>query len=127
MENAKKDGYLHGYAATLFGRRRRLGELKSTNANLRGFGERVAMNTPIQGTAADIIKAAMVAVQDELEKQGLKAQLILQVHDELLIETPEDEKEQVVKLLRRCMEEVIDLKVPLVADIQTGKDWYETK
>ena len=127
MEAAKRDGYLHGYATTLFGRRRKLEELKSRNANLRSFGERVAMNTPIQGTAADIIKAAMVAVQRELSQQGLKARLILQVHDELLIETPEDEKDRVVKLLRQCMEQVIDLKVPLVADIQTGRDWYETK
>lgn len=126
MEAAKRDGYLKGYATTLFGRRRRLEELKSRNANLRNFGERVALNTPIQGTAADIIKAAMVAVHQKLKDQGLQARLILQVHDELLIEAPEQEEQQVVRLLRQCMEQVIQLKVPLVADIQVGRNWYET-
>ncbi len=127
MEQAKKDGYLNEYASTLYGRRRKLKELKSANVNLRNFGERAAMNTPIQGTAADIIKAAMVAVHEKLAEAGLKARLILQVHDELLIETPLDEKSEVVTLLRACMENVIKLSVPLVSDIKTGNSWYDTK
>ena len=127
MEQAKKDGYLNEYASTLYGRRRKLKELKSSNVNLRNFGERAAMNTPIQGTAADIIKAAMVAVHERLEAEGLKAKLILQVHDELLIESPLEEKDSVVALLRACMENVIVLKVPLTCDIKTGNSWYDTK
>jgi DNA polymerase-1 len=127
MERAKKDGYLNEYAATLYGRRRKLKELKSSNVNLRNFGERAAMNTPIQGSAADIIKAAMVAVHERLVAEGLRARLILQVHDELLIETPLEEKDSVVALLRACMENVIMLKVPLTCDIKTGNSWYDTK
>lgn len=127
METAKKEGYLNEYAQTLYGRRRRLPELKSSNANQRNFGERVAMNMPIQGTAADIIKAAMVRVHRRLAEEGLKARLILTVHDELLIEAPEEEAGQVVGLLRESMEGVIKLKVPLQSDIKTGNSWYETK
>jgi len=127
MENAKKDGYQNGYAATLYGRRRWLKELKSSNANLRNFGERAAMNTPIQGTAADIIKAAMVRVHRRLQESGLKSRLILTVHDELLIEALEEEATQVASLLRDSMENVIDLSVPLVSDIKTGRSWYDTK
>ena len=127
METAKKEGYLNEYAQTLYGRRRRLPELKSSNANQRNFGERVAMNMPIQGTAADIIKAAMVRVHRRLSEEGLKARLILTVHDELLIEAPEEEAVQVVGLLRESMEGVIKLKVPLQSDIKTGNSWYETK
>ncbi len=127
MEKAKKDGYLNEYAATLYGRRRYLKELKASNVNLRNFGERVAMNTPIQGTAADIIKAAMVRVHHRLQQEGLKARLILQVHDELLVEAPENERDQVVTLLRDCMENVIKLRVPLISDIKSGYSWYDTK
>ena len=127
MEQAKKDGYANEYATTLFGRRRQLKELKSGNANVRNFGERAAMNTPIQGTAADIIKAAMVAVHDALDTQRLQAKLILQVHDELLIEAPEGEQEEVFALLKRCMENVIRLSVPLKSDVQVGRSWYATK
>ena len=127
METAKKEGYLNEYAATLYGRRRKLPELKSGNANLRNFGERVAMNMPIQGTAADIIKAAMVRVHERLSEEGLKSKLILTVHDELLIEAPREEAEKAVGLLRTCMEGVIELKVPLQSDIKTGNSWYETK
>lgn len=127
METAKKEGYLNEYAQTLYGRRRRLPELKNGNANQRNFGERVAMNMPIQGTAADIIKAAMVRVHRRLSEEGLKARLILTVHDELLIEAPEEEAVQVVGLLRESMEGVIKLKVPLQSDIKTGNSWYETK
>ena len=91
----------------------------------RSFGERVAMNTPIQGTAADIIKIAMVSVYRELKKQGLKSHLILQVHDELIIETAIDETEQVQKLLQKCMTEAAELKTTLLAETGKGNNWYE--
>ena len=127
MENAKKEGYQSGYATTLYGRRRWLKELKSSNANLRNFGERAAMNTPIQGTAADIIKAAMVRVHRRLADSGLESRLILTVHDELIIEAPEQEAAQAASLLRESMEQVIELSVPLVCEIKTGRSWYDTK
>ena len=127
MDAAVKQGYDQGYAVTMMGRRRQLPELKSGNANVRSFGERAAMNTPVQGTAADIIKLAMVRVHDALKKEGLNARLILQVHDELLIEAPREETETVSRILRECMEQVYALKVPLVAEVKTGESWYETK
>jgi len=127
MQDAVKYGYEHGYIATLFGRRRLLPELKSGNANTRSFGERAAMNTPIQGTAADIIKSAMVRAHTALDEHGLKARLILQVHDELIIEAPEDEVETVIRLLKASMEQVVKLKVPLKCDIKSGSSWYDTK
>lgn len=125
MEKAKQDGYRNGYAETLYGRRRWLTELQAKNANLRAFGERAAMNTPIQGTAADIIKAAMVKVYEELKPY--RARLILQVHDELIVECPPEEKDEVAALLHRCMENVLPLSVPLVADVHIGENWYESK
>ena len=127
MDDAVKKGYDRGYAETMMGRRRQLPELKSGNANVRSFGERAAMNTPVQGTAADIIKLAMVRVHEKLKEEGLRARLILQVHDELLIEAPAEEKEKVAALLQKCMEEVFALKVPLVAEVKTGESWFETK
>lgn len=127
MDRAVKEGYETGMARTLFGRIRRLDELKSGNANIRKFGERAAMNTPIQGTAADIIKLSMVRVHDALQAGGFKARLILQVHDELLIEAPQAEAEGVAQLLRDCMEHVAELSVPLLAEVKTGSSWYETK
>ena len=127
MEEAVKAGYENGYAATLMGRRRQLPELKMSNANMRNFGERAAMNTPVQGTAADIIKLAMVRVHDALKNEGLQARLILQVHDELLIEAPKEEEARVARILRQCMEQVYQLHVPLVADVKTGESWFETK
>ena len=127
MRRAVAEGYDTGMARTLFGRVRQLPELKSPNANIRNFGERAAMNTPVQGTAADIIKLAMVRVHEALKKEGLKAKLILQVHDELIIEAPQAEAERVAALLRDCMENVYTLSVPLVAEVKTGNSWYETK
>lgn len=127
MDRAVKEGYETGMARTIFGRVRRLDELKSGNVNIRKFGERAAMNTPVQGTAADIIKLAMVRVHDALRQGGFKARLILQVHDELLIEAPQDEAGRVAQLLRNCMEHVAELSVPLVAEVKTGSSWYETK
>ena len=127
MDEAVKQGYENGYATTLMGRRRQLPELKSSNANTRNFGERAAMNTPVQGTAADIIKLAMVRVHQALKAEGLSARLILQVHDELLIEAPAEEADRVAAILRKCMEQVYSLSVPLVAEVKTGESWYETK
>ena len=116
-----------GYAETLFKRRRYIPELNSNNYLVRQFGTRAAMNTPIQGTAADIIKIAMINVYNELKNRKLKSKLILQVHDELLIETYEDEKELVKNILKNCMENVIKLSVPLKVDLNEGKSWYDAK
>jgi len=116
-----------GYAETLFGRRRPLPELRASNFNVRQFGERVAMNMPIQGTAADIIKMAMVRVDRALKEQGLKARLVLQVHDELIVDTPRGEADRVMDLMRDAMENVAAFSVRLIAEIKCGESWYETK
>lgn len=123
VEHAKETGYVE----TLFGRRRYLPELSSSNFNLRSFGERVAMNMPIQGTAADIIKIAMIRVVHRLEKEGLRARLILQVHDELIVEALEEEAPLVQQLLTEEMEQAIHLSVPMVAEATIGKTWYDAK
>lgn len=120
-------GHKQGYVTTLMGRRRNLPELASSNYQTRSFGERAAMNTPIQGTAADIIKIAMVRVARALEAQGLSARLILQVHDELIVDAPADEAERVSALLQREMEGALSMKVPLTAEVKTGRSWYDTK
>lgn len=127
MDESVRVGYDRGYAETLMGRRRPLPELKSSNANIRAFGERAAMNTPVQGTAADVIKLAMIRVHDALEKSGLRARLILQVHDELLLEAPEDEVSQAKALLKDCMENALKLSVPLIADVGAGESWFQAK
>ena len=127
MDEAREKGKELGYAQTLLGRRRMLPELKSANAVQRAFGERVAMNMPVQGTAADIIKAAMVRVHQELKEHFPAARLILQVHDELLVETPKEQAQDVAALLKNAMENIAPLRVPLVADVKTGESWYETK
>ena len=116
-----------GYVETLFHRRRDLPELKSSNFNLRSFGERVALNMPIQGTAADIMKLAMVRVEQRLKREGLGAKLIMQVHDELIVECPEEEKEIVERLLEEEMSGVVRLSVPLPAQAHSGKTWLEAK
>ena len=121
VEQARADGYV----STLLGRRRWLPELKSSNFNTRSFGERVALNMPIQGTAADIIKLAMIRVRDRLRAEGLKGRLVLQVHDELIVECPEEESEAVQALLRQEMEGVMELSVPLVADTAAGRRWAD--
>ena len=120
-------GKRDGYVRTLMGRRRELPELQSSNYNTRSFGERVAMNMPIQGTAADVIKLAMVRVHEALQREGLQAKLILQIHDELIIDAPFEEVARVEKLLAECMENVIALSVPLSAEVKTGRSWFETK
>ncbi len=122
VEQAKADGYV----STLMGRRRWLPELKSSNFNTRSFGERVALNMPIQGTAADIIKLAMLRVRDRLKAEGLRGQLVLQVHDELIVECPQEEQERVCALLKEEMEGVFPLSVPLVAETHAGQSWAES-
>lgn len=123
VEEAKKNGYV----TTLFGRRRPVPELKSSNFMQRSFGERIAMNSPIQGTAADIIKIAMIKVFEALHCQGMKSRMILQIHDELLIETEPSEKEQVENILHDCMKQAADLRVALETEVHTGSSWYEAK
>ena len=127
MDEAVKKGHAQGYVTTLMGRRRYLPELMSANYAVRSFGERCAMNSPIQGTAADIIKLSMIAVDRALAEGGFEAKLILQVHDELIVEAPEAEAEAVRDLLRRCMEGVVSLSVPLRTDISIGGDWRACK
>ncbi|MCL2158820.1 MAG: DNA polymerase, partial [Oscillospiraceae bacterium] len=123
IANAKTNGYVK----TMLGRIRYIPELKLSNRNLASFGERVARNTPIQGSAADIIKLAMLACHRRLAKEKLKSSLILQVHDELIFETAEDEIEIVSKLAKEEMENAYKLNVPLVADVSAGKSWHEAK
>lgn len=127
MKNIRERAKIDGYVTTLFGRRRPLPELKSSNFNTRSFGERVALNTPIQGTAADIIKLAMVNVYRRLKSEGLNAKLILQIHDELIVECPEHEAERVKKILKEEMENVVQYSVPLEADVNVGKSWGDAK
>lgn len=117
----------HGYVTTLLGRKRVINEIRSSNYNIRSFGERAAMNMPLQGSSADIIKIAMLRVAERLKKEGLRSELILQVHDELLIDALESEKERVSALLREEMERAVRLNVPLVAEVHCGKNWYEAK
>ena len=114
-----------GYARTMFGRRRPMPELKSSNFMQRSFGERVAMNAPIQGTAADIIKIAMIRVDQRLKAEGLKSRLLLQVHDELLLEASTEELDAVEQILSEEMEGAAELSVPLEIDMKQGKNWYE--
>ena len=113
--------------STVFGRRRPVPELSSSNYMQRQFGERIAMNAPIQGTAADVMKIAMVRVDRELKRQGLASRIVLQVHDELLLEVPFAEEEQVKALVREAMMGAARMAVPLEIEIQAGKSWYETK
>ena len=125
LDRLVDDAREQGYVSTLFGRRRPVPELSSGNFMQRSFGERVAMNAPIQGTAADIIKIAMIRVNESLYEQGLRSRLILQVHDELLIEAWEEEVEQVKAILKKEMERAAVLSVQLEIDMKQGRDWYE--
>ena len=127
LDHAVTHAKEEGYVVTLFGRRRPVPELSSSNFMQRSFGERVAMNSPIQGAAADIIKIAMIRVNQKLKKQKMKSRLVLQVHDELLIEAYEPELEDVQKILKEEMEHAAKLKVPLEIDMHTGANWYEAK
>ena len=127
MQDVIDGGRQKGYVSTMYGRRRYLPELNNANAALRAQGERMAMNAPIQGTAADVIKLAMVRVYRRMKAEGLQAQLILQVHDELIVECPEDEKERATAILGEEMLAAASLKVPLLADVHEGKTWYDAK
>lgn len=127
LDHTVEDARKNGYVTTMFGRRRPMPELKSSNFMQRSFGERVAMNAPIQGTAADIIKIAMIRVDQKLRARGLKSRLILQVHDELLIETAKEELEEAQKLLKEEMMHAADLRVRLEVDVHSGDNWYEAK
>ena len=125
MKNIVDKARADGYVSTLYGRRRDLPELSSSNFNMRAFGERVALNMPIQGTAADIIKLAMVNVHRRLKEEKLSARLILQVHDELIVECPDNEAETVRTILVQEMENAAILTVPLTVDAHTGHSWAE--
>ncbi len=125
MDRVIQEGMEQGYVTTLYHRRRLLPELSSSNRNIRAQGERMALNTPIQGTAADVIKLAMVKVANRLHRKNLKAKLILQVHDELIVECPTEEIEQASRILREEMEGAAQLSVPLTADVNQGKNWLE--
>lgn len=127
MERIRAQAKDDGYVATLYGRRRYLPELRSSSHNIRAFGERVALNTPIQGTAADVIKLAMLHVDARLRGEGLRARLIMQVHDELLVEAPAEERERVSALLVEEMEHAAALDVRLAADVSFGDNWYDAK
>jgi len=127
MENITEQAKEQGYVETLFHRRRYIPELKSNNYMVRQFGARAAMNTPIQGTAADIMKIAMIKVYNEIKSRKLKSKIILQVHDEMMIETPIEEKEEMIKIMKKCMESAANLEVPLIAEISDAENWYECK
>ncbi len=127
MDESASEGARLGYARTMMGRRRYLPELQSPKAPIREFGKRAAMNTPVQGTAADIIKLAMVRTDRALREAGMRSRLILQVHDELLLECPPEEADRAAEILRKAMEEAAELKVPLVAEVHRGRNWAEAK
>lgn len=127
MDNVVKLAKDQGYIETLFKRRRYVPEISSRNFNVRSFGERIALNTPIQGTAADIIKIAMIKTYEKLKEEGLDAKIILQIHDEIIIESSEEDKEKAHDILKECMENAADLKVDLLVDIGFGESMYESK
>lgn len=127
LDNTVKFARDNGFVLTLFNRKRYIKDIKSTNRNLRGYAERIAMNSPIQGSAADIMKLAMIKVYQKLRENNLKSKIILQVHDELLIEAPYEEKDIVKEIVKKEMENAVALKVPLVVEVKEGLNWYETK
>ena len=127
MDNITEEAKEKGYVETLFHRRRYIPELKSNNYMVRQFGSRAAMNTPIQGTAADIMKIAMIKVYQEIQRRGLESKIVLQVHDEMMIEVPVKELEEMKEVLKTSMETAADLKVPLIAEISEANNWYECK
>ena len=127
MDNIKEEAKENGYVETIFHRRRYIPELKSNNYMVRQFGARAAMNTPIQGTAADIMKIAMIKVFNEIKKRKLKSKIVLQVHDEMMIEAPIEEKEEIKTIIKNCMQTATELKVPLIAEISEANNWYDCK
>ena len=127
MERIDEEAKEKGYVTTIFGRKRNIPELKSQNFMVRQFGSRAALNMPIQGTAADIMKLAMIEVEKQIEEKNWKTKLVLQIHDELLLEVPKEEEEEVKKMLKNAMERVVELSVPLIAEVSTADDWYGCK
>jgi DNA polymerase-1 len=127
MKQVVEDATRVGYTQTLYGRKRSIPELKSSNFNIRQGAERIALNTPIQGTAADLIKLAMIRVDQALSEHYSDAKLLLQVHDELIVECPEEIAQSVAELISRQMEQVAQLTVPLLAEAKFGNSWYEAK
>ena len=127
MEDTVKYAKYNGYVSTLFKRRRYIPELTQKNYAIRQFGERTAMNAPIQGTAADIIKKAMIDVYQAMQEKEVKSRLLLQVHDELIFEVPKEELETMIELVTKTMEDVVELQVPLKADYSYGPTWYDAK
>ena len=127
MDNTIKEAYQNGYVKTLFNRKRVIDELKNKNYLIRSSGERMALNTPIQGTASDIIKMAMIKIQDKIDELNLNTKMLVQVHDELVFDVPNNEVEKVIPIIRDVMENIYELKVPLKVDIEYGKTWYEAK
>ena len=123
MLHIKETARRQGYVTTLLGRKRSIPELHAANGALRGAGERMAINMPIQGTAADIVKIAMIRLADRLRTEGFRARMLLQVHDELLLEVPRDEVDRLVPVLRETMEGALPLSVPLTVDVKVGTDW----
>lgn len=127
MEEIEEEAKQNGYVETIFGRRRNIPELKAQNFMVRQFGLRAALNMPIQGTAADIMKIAMIEVNKKIEEKNLKSKLILQIHDELLLEVPEEEKEEAIEILKTSMENATKLSVPLVTEVTVANSLYECK
>ena len=127
MDNIIKEAYDKKYVTTLFNRKRKLDELSNSNYMIRQQGERMALNTPIQGTSADIIKKAMVKLHKKFKENNIKSNIIIQVHDELVLDVVKEEKEIVNNLLVEVMENIVSLNVPLKIDVEYGKDWYEAK
>jgi DNA polymerase-1 len=127
MERVVRDAKDKGYVETLFHRRRELPDINARNFNVRQFAERTAINSPIQGSAADILKIAMINLDKALVEGKFKTKMLLQVHDEIILEVPKDELEAIEKLVKETMESAIELSVPLVADESAGQTWYEAK
>ena len=126
-DNLIKEAYQNGYVKTLFNRKRIIDELNNKNYLIRSSGERMALNTPIQGTAADILKMAMIKMQEEIDKHNFNAKMVIQVHDELVFDVPKNEVEEFIPILKDVMENIYELKVPLKVDIEYGNTWYEAK
>ena len=127
MNKTIKEAYEKGYVRTMFNRKRTIDELKNTNYMIRSSGERMALNTPIQGTSADIIKKAMIEIDKSFTNNNIKSKMILQVHDELVFDVLENEKEQVITIIKDIMENIYKLDVPLKVDVEYGNDWYQAK
>ena len=127
MEDLKAKAYINGYVKTLMNRKRVIEELKNKNYMIRQSGERMAKNTPVQGSAADILKKAMIEIYDEFNKRGLKSKILIQVHDELVFNILKSEEKEATDIIVNIMENTYKLNVPLVVDVNKGNDWYEAK